>query len=76
LIFFCVEDDEEVPPSRPGSGDAEVPGPANTTGAFEMVEEEDEVVVSPRRFAYRLNIPLPVRAGDPNIFAVVGEIAR
>jgi hypothetical protein len=48
---------------------------ANITGAFEMVTEEDEVVVSPRRFAYRPNIPPPVRAGGANIFAV-GEIAR
>ena len=50
-------------------------GLANITGAFEMVAEEDEVVVSPRRFAYRPNIPPPVRAGGANIFAV-GEIAR
>jgi len=45
---------------------------ANITGAFEMAAEEDEVVVSPRRFAYRPNIPPPVQA---NIFTV-GEIAR
>jgi hypothetical protein len=41
-----------------------------------MVVEEDEEVVSPRRFAYRPDMPPPVRAGGADIFAVVGEIAR
>ena len=57
LIFFWVE--EGPPPSSAAgggdeadAGEAEEAGLANTTGAFEMVaDEEDEGAESPRRFA-------------------------
>ena len=59
LIFFWVEDGPP-PSSAVGGGDeadadeaeeAAAAGLANTTGAFEMVADEDEGAESPRRFA-------------------------